>query len=68
MIQVQLLTVICFGRMAVGQLPHGIIIQRVPPRIWFPLMVVIWAGLTVSSMITLPWPFLTAYYRWPAQQ
>ncbi|KAJ6159419.1 hypothetical protein N7497_003956 [Penicillium chrysogenum] len=35
--------------MAVGQLPHGIIIQRVPPRIWFPLMVVIWAGLTCSS-------------------
>jgi hypothetical protein len=54
MIQVQLLTVIfCLCRMAVGQLPHGIIIQRVPPRIWFPLMVVIWAGLTVSSMITL---------------
>ncbi|KAJ5405917.1 Major facilitator superfamily domain general substrate transporter [Penicillium sp. CMV-2018d] len=35
--------------MAVGQLPHGIIIQRVPPRIWFPLMVVIWAGLTMAS-------------------
>lgn len=38
--------------MAVGQLPHGVIIQRVPPRIWLPSMVVIWAGLTVRSMIT----------------
>ncbi|KAF4984707.1 hypothetical protein FZEAL_148 [Fusarium zealandicum] len=35
--------------MAVGQLPHGIIIQKVAPRIWFPLMVVIWAGLTMVS-------------------
>ncbi|OQE91568.1 hypothetical protein PENNAL_c0009G07759 [Penicillium nalgiovense] len=40
---------ITLAGMAVGQLPHGIIIQRVPPRIWFPLMVVIWAGLTMAS-------------------
>ncbi|CRK32981.1 hypothetical protein BN1723_006526 [Verticillium longisporum] len=35
--------------MAVGQLPHGIIIQKVAPRIWFPSMVVVWAGLTMAS-------------------
>ncbi|KAF5972982.1 transmembrane transporter transporter Liz1p [Fusarium bulbicola] len=35
--------------MAIGQLPHGIIIQKVAPRIWFPSMVVIWAGLTMAS-------------------
>ncbi|KAM0329542.1 hypothetical protein ACHAQA_004851 [Verticillium albo-atrum] len=35
--------------MAVGQLPHGIIIQKVAPRIWFPSMVVVWAGLTMVS-------------------
>jgi hypothetical protein len=34
--------------MAIGQLPHGIIIQKIAPRIWFPSMVVIWAGLTVK--------------------
>ncbi|RMJ12496.1 hypothetical protein BHE90_002222 [Fusarium euwallaceae] len=35
--------------MAIGQLPHGIVIQKVAPRIWFPSMVVIWAGLTMAS-------------------
>ncbi|KAF9772851.1 hypothetical protein IL306_009413 [Fusarium sp. DS 682] len=35
--------------MAIGQLPHGIIIQKIAPRIWFPSMVVIWAGLTMVS-------------------
>ncbi|KAM5349811.1 hypothetical protein ACJ41O_006316 [Fusarium nematophilum] len=35
--------------MAVGQLPHGIIIQKIAPRIWFPSMVVVWAGLTMAS-------------------
>jgi MFS transporter, ACS family, pantothenate transporter len=35
--------------MALGQIPNGIIIQKVAPRIWFPLMVVLWAGLTVSQ-------------------
>ncbi|RBR11557.1 hypothetical protein FVER53590_13868 [Fusarium verticillioides] len=35
--------------MAIGQLPHGIIIQKIAPRIWFPSMVVIWAGLTMAS-------------------
>ncbi|KAF4494908.1 transmembrane transporter Liz1p [Fusarium agapanthi] len=35
--------------MAIGQLPHGIIIQKIAPRIWFPSTVVIWAGLTMAS-------------------
>jgi MFS transporter, ACS family, pantothenate transporter len=38
--------------MAVGQLPNGFIIQKVAPRIWFPSMVVVWAGLTVSFPYT----------------
>ncbi|KAI1340705.1 MFS general substrate transporter [Xylariaceae sp. FL0016] len=32
----------------IGQIPHGIAIQRIPPRIWFPTMCLIWAGLTVA--------------------
>ncbi|SPO03707.1 related to transmembrane transporter Liz1p [Cephalotrichum gorgonifer] len=32
----------------IGQVPHGIVIQVVPPRIWFPLMTVVWALLTMS--------------------
>lgn len=39
--------------MAVGQIPHGIIIQKIAPSFWFPLMVVIWAGLTVRHAFTL---------------
>jgi hypothetical protein len=39
--------------MAIGQLPHGIIIQKIAPRIWFPSMVVVWAGLTVRSYLFL---------------
>ncbi|OLN86766.1 Pantothenate transporter liz1-like protein 6 [Colletotrichum chlorophyti] len=35
--------------MAIGQIPHGIIIQKVSPRIWLPSMVVVWAGLTMAS-------------------
>ncbi|KAK1963787.1 MFS general substrate transporter [Colletotrichum sublineola] len=35
--------------MAIGQIPHGLIIQKVPPRIWLPSMVVIWACLTMVS-------------------
>ncbi|GKT75164.1 LOW QUALITY PROTEIN: major facilitator superfamily transporter [Colletotrichum tofieldiae] len=35
--------------MAVGQIPHGLIIQKVPPRIWLPSMVVVWACLTMAS-------------------
>ncbi|KAF4456890.1 hypothetical protein F53441_1101 [Fusarium austroafricanum] len=35
--------------MAIGQLPHGIIIQKIAPRIWLPSMVVLWAGLTMVS-------------------
>ncbi|CAG9946145.1 unnamed protein product [Clonostachys rosea f. rosea IK726] len=33
----------------IGQVPHGIAIQKIAPRIWFPSMVIIWAGLTASS-------------------
>ncbi|KAH7027230.1 major facilitator superfamily domain-containing protein [Microdochium trichocladiopsis] len=32
-----------------GQIPHGIVIQVVAPRIWFPSMVVVWAILTMVS-------------------
>ncbi|KAK1982030.1 major facilitator superfamily transporter [Colletotrichum cereale] len=35
--------------MAIGQIPHGLIIQKVPPRIWLPSMVVVWACLTMVS-------------------
>ncbi|KAK1997582.1 MFS general substrate transporter [Colletotrichum falcatum] len=38
-----------YNRMAIGQIPHGLIIQKVPPSIWLPLMVVIWACLTMLS-------------------
>ncbi|TPX13698.1 uncharacterized protein E0L32_005901 [Thyridium curvatum] len=31
----------------VGQVPHGLVIQKVAPRIWFPLMTLLWAGLTM---------------------
>ncbi|KAL4877788.1 major facilitator superfamily domain-containing protein [Aspergillus karnatakaensis] len=33
----------------IGQIPHGIAIQKVPPRIWFPTMCLIWAVLTGCS-------------------
>lgn len=33
----------------IGQIPHGLIIQKIAPRIWFPSMVVIWAGLTMVA-------------------
>ncbi|KAL4900087.1 hypothetical protein BDW74DRAFT_183043 [Aspergillus multicolor] len=33
----------------IGQVPHGIAIQKIPPRIWFPSMCIIWAILTGSS-------------------
>ncbi|KAJ0124822.1 pantothenate transporter liz1 [Diaporthe amygdali] len=32
----------------IGQIPHGIIIQKFPPRIWLPSMVVVWSALTMS--------------------
>ena len=35
--------------MAIGQLPNGIIIQKVKPRIWLPSMVVFWAAMTMLS-------------------
>ena len=37
--------------MAVGQLPHGIVIQKIAPRLWFPSMVVVWAILTVLQVL-----------------
>lgn len=33
----------------IGQIPHGIIIQKIAPRIWLPSMVVIWGGLVMVS-------------------
>ncbi|KAL1866734.1 hypothetical protein Daus18300_006678 [Diaporthe australafricana] len=35
--------------MAVGQIPHGLIIQKIKPRIWLPSMVVVWTALTMAS-------------------
>ncbi|PVI00992.1 pantothenate transporter liz1 [Periconia macrospinosa] len=35
--------------MAVGQIPHGIIIQRIRPSVWLPSMVTVWAALTMAS-------------------
>ncbi|KAF9871135.1 major facilitator superfamily transporter [Colletotrichum karsti] len=35
--------------MAIGQIPHGLIIQKIAPRIWLPSMVVVWAALTMVS-------------------
>ncbi|KAL2273928.1 hypothetical protein FJTKL_04006 [Diaporthe vaccinii] len=32
----------------IGQIPHGIIIQKFPPRIWLPSMVIVWSALTMS--------------------
>ncbi|KAK3175460.1 hypothetical protein K4F52_010248 [Lecanicillium sp. MT-2017a] len=31
----------------IGQVPHALIIQKVAPRIWFPLMTLVWAALTI---------------------
>jgi ACS family pantothenate transporter-like MFS transporter len=36
----------------IGQVPHALAIQVIPPRIWFPLMTLIWAGLTMCSAAT----------------
>ncbi|KAK8054086.1 pantothenate transporter liz1 [Apiospora saccharicola] len=33
----------------IGQIPHGVAIQRVPPRVWLPSMVLVWAGLTMCT-------------------
>ncbi|KAI9170621.1 pantothenate transporter liz1 [Paramyrothecium foliicola] len=32
----------------IGQVPHGLVIQKIAPRIWFPLMTVVWALLTMA--------------------
>ena len=36
-------------RMLVGQIPHSLIIQKVRPSTWMPLMIIAWAGLTMAS-------------------
>ncbi|CAG9948932.1 unnamed protein product [Clonostachys rosea f. rosea IK726] len=36
----------------IGQVPHGLVIQKVAPRIWFPLMTVVWALLTMACAAT----------------
>ncbi|KAL6163563.1 hypothetical protein ACJQWK_10101 [Exserohilum turcicum] len=33
----------------VGQIPHGLIIQKVRPSIWLPLTLILWSGLTMCS-------------------
>jgi len=35
--------------MLTGQIPHALILQKVQPRIWIPLTVIIWSGLTMAS-------------------
>uniref|UniRef100_A0A8H7K3H8 Major facilitator superfamily (MFS) profile domain-containing protein n=1 Tax=Bionectria ochroleuca TaxID=29856 RepID=A0A8H7K3H8_BIOOC len=42
-----LVTVLSVGYI-IGQVPHGLIIQKVRPRIWFPLMTLVWALLTMA--------------------
>ncbi|KAM0554920.1 hypothetical protein ACHAPJ_006656 [Fusarium lateritium] len=42
-----LVTVLAVGYI-VGQVPHGLIIQKIAPRIWFPLMTLVWALLTMT--------------------
>lgn len=32
----------------IGQFPHSVIIHKIPPRIWLPSMVLVWAGITMS--------------------
>ncbi|QKX62387.1 uncharacterized protein TRUGW13939_09546 [Talaromyces rugulosus] len=41
-----LVTILSVGYI-VGQVPHGLVIQKVAPRIWFPLMTVVWSCLTM---------------------
>ncbi|KAF3062068.1 Pantothenate transporter liz1 [Daldinia childiae] len=33
----------------IGQIPHGIVIQKIAPRIWLPSCVLVWAGLTMAT-------------------
>ncbi|KAI1548452.1 ProP Permease of the major facilitator superfamily [Pyrenophora tritici-repentis] len=33
----------------VGQIPHALIIQKVPPRFWLPFTLLVWSGLTMCS-------------------
>lgn len=34
--------------MVIGQIPNAIIIQKIPPRIWLPSMVILWGSLTMA--------------------
>ncbi|KAF2728268.1 MFS general substrate transporter [Polyplosphaeria fusca] len=33
----------------VGQIPHGLILQKVRPSIWLPFTLILWSGLTMCS-------------------
>ncbi|KAI1499001.1 pantothenate transporter liz1 [Biscogniauxia marginata] len=33
----------------IGQIPHGIVLQKVAPRVWLPSMVLLWAALTMAT-------------------
>ncbi|KAH9865814.1 hypothetical protein J1614_009401 [Plenodomus biglobosus] len=43
-----LLSMFTAGNVA-GQIPHGLIIQKIRPSIWLPLTLILWSGLTMCS-------------------
>ncbi|KAH7350289.1 major facilitator superfamily domain-containing protein [Pyrenochaeta sp. MPI-SDFR-AT-0127] len=43
-----LLSMFTAGNVA-GQIPHGLIIQKIRPSIWLPLTMLLWSGLTMCS-------------------
>ncbi|CAN9195121.1 unnamed protein product [Alternaria alternata] len=47
--QYSILLSIFTAGMVVGQIPHGLIIQKVRPSIWLPLTLLLWSGLTMCS-------------------
>ncbi|KAI5458355.1 major facilitator superfamily domain-containing protein [Mariannaea sp. PMI_226] len=44
----------------IGQVPHALIIQKIAPRIWFPLMTLVWALLTMACAACHSFPQLAA--------
>lgn len=42
----------------IGQVPHGLVIQKIAPGIWFPLMTVVWAFLTMACAGVSSWEHL----------
>ncbi|RYP22710.1 hypothetical protein DL765_001560 [Monosporascus sp. GIB2] len=44
----------------IGQVPHGIILQKVAPRIWLPSMALTWAALTMLTAACRTYPQLCA--------